>query len=206
MKKNYNKSENNRPSISFPKLCLYKLVKIRSTRDNKCHHLNYLYPSQSYKFKFKSKPPKIQLSNLNGLKNPAFSFSARSALSKPKNSWRGIADIFFVRTAWEATSYVMPFKTLENIASGNYIIDCPEYDCDEKMSEKEGALVLNQEQFSRFVRFKHKVTLENDPNNKFCNRPDCGELLVEMKDKKLFCKTCNMIFCLMCQEPLHPNK
>ncbi len=47
-------------------------------------------------------------------------------------------------------------------------------DCNQKMSEEEAVLVLNEQQYDRFVRFKHKTILENDPNNKFCNRPDCG--------------------------------
>lgn len=42
----------------------------------------------------------------------------------------------------------------ESMEGGNFLVDCPELDCHEKLSQEEAAEVLNTAQLSRFIKFK----------------------------------------------------
>lgn len=90
----------------------------------------------------------------------------------------------------------------ENILSGNYIIKCPEYECTELVSMENIRYLLEPKEFDRFKYFKEKNEKEMNPNNKFCHRPDCGELLTKIEDR-LVCDKCQAIYCEICLQPFH---
>lgn len=63
-----------------------------------------------------------------------------------------------------------------------YALDCLCENCPYQLGETEAKIVLKPELFKRYIYFKNKFDEENNPDNKFCSKPDCGKVLVEHKD------------------------
>ena len=62
--------------------------------------------------------------------------------------------------------------------SGDYDLRCPMYSCPNNIENEIVKKLLTSSQFEKYQYFKKKVELEKNPDNRFCSKPDCGELLV----------------------------
>lgn len=59
---------------------------------------------------------------------------------------------------------------LENMSVGNYILSCPEYDCQTIIGKAILKKLLSLEEYERYAHFREKAEKENNPENKFCSK------------------------------------
>jgi ribosomal protein S27AE len=90
----------------------------------------------------------------------------------------------------------------ECISSGTFTINCPEYNCPQYLYVGHIKRLLAENEYERYQYFLDKNQKELDPNNRFCSRPDCGEVLGR-NNGKLHCLKCKVDFCEICLQASH---
>lgn len=95
------------------------------------------------------------------------------------------------------------------------LISCPDGSCPDIqtktnfLSPREIKLLVSQELYETYKRFRLNWMIENDPNRTWCPSPNCETICYIKQTKQrnkplpVFCSTCNKTFCSSCRRNWH---
>lgn len=82
-------------------------------------------------------------------------------------------------------------------------IRCFQEGCQHLLSEKVIESVVDQDTYKKYQKFKRNLLVAQNPNIRFCIKPDCGEVVqVQPRTYRCICK-CGQEFCSRCNAPWH---
>jgi hypothetical protein len=83
---------------------------------------------------------------------------------------------------------------------------CPNHECRNQVEEATIKLLVSDELFEKYKKFKNNDELSKNPYHRWCPQPDCiGYDIGDSEKNHLQCNVCKFEYCLYCQEAWHPN-
>lgn len=109
--------------------------------------------------------------------------------------------------------YCMAVYVALKIREGDYIIECPDANCDcsGELTLEEMENLVGNELYQLHLKFRKNTEVDMDPVRVWCPMPEC-ETVVNLPISKLegpqctTCPTCTAVFCAACSEPWHPSQ
>ncbi|XP_071546361.1 uncharacterized protein [Panulirus ornatus] len=109
--------------------------------------------------------------------------------------------------------YCMAVYVALKIREGDYIIECPDSNCDcsGELTLEEMENLVGSELYQLHLKFRKNTEVDMDPVRAWCPMPGC-ETVVSLPMSKLegpqctTCPTCTAVFCAACSEPWHPSQ
>ncbi|KRX10340.1 hypothetical protein PPERSA_03647 [Pseudocohnilembus persalinus] len=84
-------------------------------------------------------------------------------------------------------------------------IKCIQDGCKNIIQQQTVQKVVDEQTYTKYLKFKNRIKHSNDPNVKFCIQPDCEEV-VKLGPNNLCQCICGMKFCGRCNGIWHPQK
>lgn len=83
---------------------------------------------------------------------------------------------------------------------------CPNHDCKGQIEERIIKLLISENLFEKYQKFKNNEELSKNPYLRWCPKPDCtGSDVGSIEKQQLTCDACKFEFCYYCQEAWHGN-
>lgn len=85
-------------------------------------------------------------------------------------------------------------------------IKCPHEGCENVYQDEDIKMILEDNYFKKYLRFKNTAMLNQNPNIRWCIRPGCEKFIIGEPDKPYLRCECGMEMCFNCSNEYHNGK